>query len=122
MPLVYLIRHGQASFGAEDYDVLSATGHLQGKHVGTELRRRGVRPDQVWSGTLRRQRETALAAGLDAPLQQDPRWNEFDHLGLVRDSGQPSTPGNSSSRWTRLCAAGRAPTAGGSSPKRSTRP
>jgi broad specificity phosphatase PhoE len=92
MPLVYLIRHGQASFGADDYDVLSATGHLQGKHVGAELRRRGVRPDQVWSGTLRRQRETALAAGLDAPLREDPRWNEFDHLGLVRDSGQPVTP------------------------------
>jgi len=29
MPVVYLIRHGQASFGAQDYDVLSATGHRQ---------------------------------------------------------------------------------------------
>lgn len=93
MPVVYLIRHGQASFGADDYDVLSATGHLQGKHAGAELRRRGVRPDQVWSGTLRRQRETAHAAGLDVPLREDPRWNEFDHLGLVRETaGEPATP------------------------------
>jgi broad specificity phosphatase PhoE len=90
MALVYLIRHGQASFGAADYDVLSSTGHLQGKLVGDELRRRGVRPDQVWSGTLKRQRETALAAGLGT-LREDPRWNEFDHLGLVNDAA-PTTP------------------------------
>jgi broad specificity phosphatase PhoE len=90
MALVYLIRHGQASFGAEDYDVLSPAGQSQGKIVGDELRRRGVQPDQVWSGTLRRQRETALAAGLGT-LQQDARWNEFDHLGLVNDTA-PTTP------------------------------
>ena len=87
MPVVYLIRHGQASFGADDYDVLSPAGHLQGKHAGAELRRRDVRPDQAWSGTLRRQRDTALAAGLAVPLREDPRWNEFDHLGLVRENG-----------------------------------
>jgi broad specificity phosphatase PhoE len=93
MPVVYLIRHGQASFGADDYDVLSAAGYLQGKHVGAELRRRGVRPDQVWTGTLRRQRDTALAAGLDVPAREDPRWNEFDHLGLVREtSGEIVAP------------------------------
>ncbi|RSM80388.1 histidine phosphatase family protein [Kibdelosporangium aridum] len=93
MPLVYLIRHGQASFGADDYDVLSPVGHQQGKHVGAELRRRGVRAGQVWSGTLKRQRDTALAAELDADLQQDPRWNEFDHMGLVREiQGDSVTP------------------------------
>nr|WP_042194698.1 histidine phosphatase family protein [Kibdelosporangium sp. MJ126-NF4]CEL21485.1 Phosphoglycerate mutase family protein [Kibdelosporangium sp. MJ126-NF4]CTQ95948.1 Phosphoglycerate mutase family protein [Kibdelosporangium sp. MJ126-NF4] len=93
MPLVYLIRHGQASFGAEDYDVLSPVGQLQGKHAGAELRRRGVLADQVWSGTLRRQRDTATAAGLDADLRLDPRWNEFDHLGLVRAvQGDEVTP------------------------------
>ncbi|MEV4318876.1 histidine phosphatase family protein [Actinocrispum sp. NPDC049592] len=86
MALVYLVRHGQASFGADDYDVLSPAGHLQGKIVGDELRRRGVRPDQVWSGTLSRQRETAVAAGFGAP-GEDARWNEFDHIGLVREFG-----------------------------------
>jgi broad specificity phosphatase PhoE len=90
MALVYLIRHGQASFGAEDYDVLSSAGQLQGKIVGDELRRRGVRPAQVWSGTLKRQRETALAAGIGTP-REDERWNEFDHLGLVNDAA-PATP------------------------------
>ncbi len=86
MALVYLVRHGQASFGADDYDVLSPAGHLQGKIAGDELRRRGVQPDQVWSGTLSRQRETAVAAGFGPP-SEDARWNEFDHIGLVRDFG-----------------------------------
>jgi broad specificity phosphatase PhoE len=90
MALVYLIRHGQASFGAADYDVLSATGQLQGKVIGAELRRRGLQPDQVWSGTLRRQRETVTAAGFDS-VRTDPRWNEYDHLGLVGAEAQ-TTP------------------------------
>lgn len=90
MALIYLIRHGQASFGADDYDVLSATGHLQGKVVGDELRRRGVTPTQVWSGTLRRQRETAVAAGF-SDVAEDARWNEYDHLSLIRDS-VPTSP------------------------------
>jgi broad specificity phosphatase PhoE len=95
MALVYLIRHGQASFGADDYDVLSPAGHQQGKLVGDELRRRGVRAGQVWTGTLRRQRETAEAAELGLPIREDARWNEYDHLNLVNDfvAGEhPPTP------------------------------
>jgi broad specificity phosphatase PhoE len=87
MPSVYLIRHGQASFGAADYDVLSASGVQQSKVLGEELGRRGVRVDQVWSGTLSRQRATAAAclpvAGIDLPCQEDPRWNEYDLDALL---------------------------------------
>jgi broad specificity phosphatase PhoE len=90
MALVYLIRHGQASFGTSNYDVLSEAGQLQGKIVGDELRRRGVQPAQVWSGTLKRQRETALAAGF-GPLREDSRWNEYDHLGMISEAA-PTTP------------------------------
>jgi broad specificity phosphatase PhoE len=96
MPTVYLIRHGQASFGSADYDVLSPTGVQQSKVLGEELSRRGVRASQVWSGTLSRQRATAAAclpvAGVDLPVVEDPRWNEYDHLALVQQSwpaGQP---------------------------------
>jgi broad specificity phosphatase PhoE len=60
--VVYVVRHGQASFGAADYDVLSELGHRQAALAGVELRDRGVRIDLVASGTLRRQRETAAAA------------------------------------------------------------
>ncbi|RZS30402.1 broad specificity phosphatase PhoE [Herbihabitans rhizosphaerae] len=101
MPTVYLVRHGQASFGAADYDVLSPAGELQSKIVGEELRRRGVRPDVVRSGTLRRQIDTAAAglaaAGIDVECGTDARWNEYDHLALARHkaallSSEPLTP------------------------------
>jgi broad specificity phosphatase PhoE len=90
MPTAYLIRHGQASFGADDYDVLSPVGEQQSKVLGEELRRRDVRVDKVCAGTLRRHRGTAAAclsvAGVDLPVVEDPRWNEYDHLELVQHS------------------------------------
>ncbi|MCA1656066.1 MAG: histidine phosphatase family protein [Pseudonocardiaceae bacterium] len=87
MSAVYLLRHGQASFGGADYDVLSSVGKQQAMVLGTELRRRAVDVHVVWSGTLRRQVATATAclaeAGIDLPVREDVRWNEYDHLGLV---------------------------------------
>lgn len=82
-----LVRHGQASFGAEDYDRLSELGHSQGCRLGAALAGRGFVPSRVISGSLRRQRHTANAvlegAGWDPPVTVDPGWNEFDHLGVV---------------------------------------
>jgi broad specificity phosphatase PhoE len=87
MGAVYLLRHGQASFGTADYDVLSAKGEQQAKVLGEELRRRDVAVHAVWSGTLRRQLATAAAclpaAGVGVEVGEDPRWNEYDHLGMV---------------------------------------
>ncbi len=91
MAAIYLLRHGQASFGGADYDVLSDVGRQQSAVLGAELRRRRVDVRAVWSGTLRRQLATATAclaaAGVDLPVRQDKRWDEYDHLGLV-PSGQ----------------------------------
>lgn len=87
MTVVYLLRHGQASFGAADYDALSPVGHQQAVVLGGELARREVDVHAVWSGTLRRQLATAYAcleaAGIDVPVTEDARWNEYDHVGLV---------------------------------------
>jgi broad specificity phosphatase PhoE len=87
MPLICLVRHGQASAEAEDYDVLSDLGRAQAAAVGRELARRGLRDPHLVSGTLNRQRDTARllaeAAGFQRPLQQDARWNEYDHLDLI---------------------------------------
>ncbi len=87
MGMVLLVRHGQASFGAEDYDVLSETGWEQSRLLGTWLAERGVKPDVVLRGDMRRHRETAegmAAGGGWAPeIDVDPGWNEFDHLGVV---------------------------------------
>jgi broad specificity phosphatase PhoE len=96
--VVYLVRHGQASFGAADYDVLSEAGRRQSAVLGAELARRGVVPDRVVTGSMARQRDTAslalaaagLAGGGPAP-EIDKRWNEYDHLALLghhREAGE----------------------------------
>jgi phosphohistidine phosphatase SixA len=63
---VLLVRHGQASFGAADYDVLSDLGRRQAEIVAGSLAERGYRPARLVGGTLRRQRETAAALGAPA--------------------------------------------------------
>jgi broad specificity phosphatase PhoE len=86
MPTVLLVRHGQASFGSDDYDVLSETGHQQAEVVAASLAERGYRPTRLISGTLRRQRETAAAfTALGGPeLEIEPRWDEFDSEDILR--------------------------------------
>jgi broad specificity phosphatase PhoE len=97
MPLICLVRHGQASFGAQDYDVLSDLGREQATAVGRELARRGLRDPHLVSGTLTRQRDTARllahAAGFTQPLREDPRWNEYDHLALTARYPGPTPMG-----------------------------
>ena len=82
MGLVILVRHGQASFGADDYDVLSETGWEQGRRLGAWMRGRGVEPTTVVQGGMRRHRETAEAAGWTG-VRTDPDWDELDHLAVV---------------------------------------
>ncbi|MEU6449762.1 histidine phosphatase family protein [Streptomyces sp. NPDC046979] len=87
MPLICLVRHGQASATAEDYDVLSDLGRAQSAAVGRELARRGLRDPYLVAGTLTRQKDTARlaadTAGYKQPLHQDASWNEYDHLALI---------------------------------------
>ena len=101
MPVVYLVRHGQASYGAEDYDVLSPIGHEQSAVVGRELQRRGITSPQIVCGDLVRQRDTALgiidSAGFESAVAIDPRWNEFDHP----DMPLPTTGAGDSSDFQR---------------------
>ena len=89
MPVVLLVRHGQASFGADDYDQLSGVGRQQSEVVGEELRRRALRDPVVVHGTLRRQRDTASLALPDVGTSTDGRWDEYDHLGLLQRYAPP---------------------------------
>ncbi len=102
MPAVLLVRHGQASFGAADYDVLSDLGREQSAHVGAELGRRRLRTPVAASGTLRRQRDTAhialRAAGLASEIASDARWDEYDHLDLLRRYVPPDAEPDGSSK------------------------
>lgn len=92
MGSIYLIRHGQASFGADDYDVLSPIGIRQAEVLGAHLSQLGVRIDRSLSGNLRRQQHTANAAlsqlknaGMQAPsLEVDAAFNEFDADAVIR--------------------------------------
>ncbi|AEV85353.1 phosphoglycerate mutase [Actinoplanes sp. SE50] len=83
MARLLLIRHGQASFGADDYDALSDRGHEQAAALGRVLAARGVRPTLLLRGTMRRHRETLDGLGLDAPVVTDANWNEFDFQHVV---------------------------------------
>ncbi|BBP65888.1 MULTISPECIES: histidine phosphatase family protein [Pseudomonas] len=92
MGSIYLIRHGQASFGADDYDVLSPNGVRQAQVLGNHLAELGVVFDRCLSGDLRRQQDTASgalgqmsAAGLPVPvLEIDAAFNEFDADAVIR--------------------------------------
>jgi broad specificity phosphatase PhoE len=66
---LFLIRHGQASYGAADYDNLSPKGRRQAEELGRYLARSGLALDALYAGPLRRQRDTATilaAAAKDA--------------------------------------------------------
>ncbi|MEO9324017.1 histidine phosphatase family protein [Nocardioides sp. C4-1] len=87
MGVVLLVRHGQASFGTDDYDVLSPTGWAQGRRLGRWLAGQGVVPTSLVRGDMRRHRETleaaAETAGWSLEATVDADWDEFDHLGVV---------------------------------------
>jgi broad specificity phosphatase PhoE len=77
VPTILLLRHAQASFGAADYDVLSAVGERQIRGLDAELERRATTIDHAASGTMRRQRDTlAGLSRLPAPAV-DPGLDEY---------------------------------------------
>jgi broad specificity phosphatase PhoE len=59
MGVIYVVRHGQAAFGTEHYDRLTETGFAQARLLGAYFSLRKIRFDAVFTGTLRRQSETA---------------------------------------------------------------
>ncbi len=87
MSAILLVRHGQASFGAADYDQLSDLGQRQATRLGEALAARGVGVDVVVCGGMRRHRQTAdaclAAMKRQAPIEVDIGWDEYDHDRLV---------------------------------------
>lgn len=87
MGRLLLVRHGQASWGAEDYDVLSQTGWKQSRLLGRALVARGIEPDAVVAGGMRRHRETAQGClaelSFGAEVVVDAGWDEFDHVAML---------------------------------------
>ncbi|WP_106743502.1 histidine phosphatase family protein [Yoonia maritima] len=84
MAELLIIRHGQASFGAANYDALSALGHQQATLIGDTLRASGWTPDRVISGTLTRQVDTLAAMGFAIDPERHAGFNEYDFQDLLR--------------------------------------
>jgi broad specificity phosphatase PhoE len=92
MSMIYMIRHGQASFGKEDYDQLSPLGRRQARILAQHLLDTGFQPDAVYSGTMERQTATAeevLAAYRSAnrkvpELQVLSSFDEYDTAAIVK--------------------------------------
>lgn len=82
MTTVYLIRHGQASFGQKDYDQLSEKGQMQSNILGQYLDQIIDETPYVIAGSMKRHQQTATLAlqNFSVPIiHTDATWNEFDH-------------------------------------------
>jgi len=95
MGTLYLVRHGQASFGADDYDQLSELGTRQCHALGQWFATRGLQFDAVLRGTLKRHAQSLAAiqkglaeSSVSAPeaLSEALLWpglNEYDSAALI---------------------------------------
>lgn len=115
MGTLYLVRHGQASFGAAQYDQLSPLGERQCERLGRYWAERGLRFDAVLRGSLQRHAQTwdAIARGAgwaQSPLEW-PGLNEYDSHALLTALapgmptaalGDPTTPDGYRAHFRRL--------------------
>ena len=87
MGTLYLVRHGQASFGATNYDQLSPLGHEQCLRLGQYLRGKGQTFEAVITGSLQRHRQSyaAIAEGLQSQAEPLvwPGLNEYDSHAMI---------------------------------------
>jgi broad specificity phosphatase PhoE len=87
MGTLYLVRHGQASFGSHDYDRLSDLGHRQSVRLGEYFAHKALHFDALIAGSLRRHKETL--AGILSGMQRAGdhlSWdglNEYDSEAVI---------------------------------------
>ncbi|MGN6161038.1 MAG: histidine phosphatase family protein [Marmoricola sp.] len=95
MGMILMVRHGQASWGAADYDALSERGHEQARLLGIALADRGITPTAVVHGGMRRHLQTwegmAQGAGWDLEPIVDADWAEYDHDDVLAQVAPPVT-------------------------------
>jgi len=88
MGILYLVRHGQASFGADDYDQLSDLGLRQSVQLGRYFAGKNMSFDAVLGGTLRRHSQTldGIREGMGLATQHSLQWpglNEYDSDAVI---------------------------------------
>ena len=87
MGTLYLVRHGQASFGADDYDRLSDLGRRQSVRLGEYFAERDIHFDGLIAGTLRRHKQTleGILQGMNR-AGEHLAWeglNEYDSAAVI---------------------------------------
>lgn len=88
MSTLTVVRHGQARPFDSNPDQLSALGEEQARTLSAYWKRVGMTFDEVWSGSLQRQTQTAeLAAGRAPEISDD--WNEYDANGILHHFAPP---------------------------------
>ncbi|MCL2344552.1 MAG: histidine phosphatase family protein [Desulfobulbus sp.] len=88
MAELYLVRHGQASFGSDNYDRLSPLGMRQSIRLGEYFAAQSFTFERVVTGGLQRHHRTAdgILEGMRANIarEEDPDLNEYDFHALYR--------------------------------------
>lgn len=79
MSKLFLVRHGQASFFADDYDKLSEMGERQARALAEHWLQTGTVIDEAYTGTLQRQRRTAEVVG-EAYVEAGQPWPSVEVL------------------------------------------
>lgn len=101
MSALYLVRHGQAAFGTDDYDRLTPLGAEQCAWLARHWRAVGRPPPLVFAGAMRRHRQSAEAfvaalaeeGGGRSGVEVVPGIEEYDHEALLdRHAAQAGTP------------------------------
>ena len=86
MAEIYLLRHGQATFGSDNYDQLSPLGEQQSRLLGEYFRAANIDFDIMVRGAMHRHGQTldGVKSSLeqDCPVYIDNGWNEYDHKAL----------------------------------------
>jgi len=86
MSHITLIRHGQANSNATDeasYDKLSALGHQQAVWLGAHFAQTHQHHMRLYTGSLRRHKETATSMQTGLAAIEDPRLNELEYLTMA---------------------------------------
>lgn len=86
MAEIILVRHGQANSHATDeasYDKLSDLGHQQAAWLGEHLSTTNPHFDQILTGTLHRQADTARSMGYEI-TRQDSRLDELSYFSIAQ--------------------------------------
>ncbi|MDA8646849.1 histidine phosphatase family protein [Porticoccaceae bacterium] len=90
---LYLVRHAQASFGADDYDQLSEMGHEQARLLGQHFSRRGVTFDAFVVGDMKRHHQTLDGIATGMGVQMADRLvlsglNEYNFVDMTEAYGR----------------------------------